>query len=147
MVAFTGVWLWWFGENTSNRVIRENDITDPFAVQVWMRRLHIIGTVGLVAVVLLMIVRAVVRRQGWRMVFHVTFLGLMGIGVWAGYDADWDAARLWSQTVGTKLSTGLSLSGDAPLPERLQSARVHLSIVPAALAAVGLVSFLHYRRE
>ncbi len=147
MVGFTGAWLWWFGENIRNRVIRENDITDPYAVQLWMRRLHTFGTWLLVAVVVLMIIRAALRQQGWRMMFLFAFLVFIGIGVWAGYDTDWDAARLWSETIGTKLSAGLNLDGGPELPDQLQSARVHLSIIPAALAAVGLISFLHYRRD
>jgi hypothetical protein len=147
LVAFTGVWLWWFAEDTTGRVIRENDITDPYAVQLWMRRLHWAGAYVVLAVVVYMILRAAMRREGQRMAFLFVFLIVMGVGVWSGYTVDWDAAQLWSETVGTKLRIGLDL-GDGPrLPEELGRARLHLSVVPAAILIVGLASFLQYRRR
>lgn len=147
MVAFTGVWLWWFGEDTTGRIIRQNDFTDPLAVQIWMRRLHAFGSYGLAAVVLFMIIRAAVRQQGLRIVFLGTFLGFLGLGMWAGFNADWDAARLWSETVGSKIRTGIAFGEGPRLPDELGRARLHLSVIPTALAIVGLTSFLHYRRR
>lgn len=146
LVAFTGAWLWWFGQDTRNRVVRDNEITDPIAIQVWMRRLHQIGTWVLVGLVILMIVRAARRHQGWRMVFLVAFLAFMAAGIWAGFDADWNDARLWSETNGTKMSAIINWGDGPPLPDGLRSARVHMAIIPGVLAGVGLLSFLHYRR-
>jgi hypothetical protein len=147
VVAFTGVWLWWFGEDIAGRVIRRNDWTDPFAAQFWMRRLHSFGSYGLGAVLVFMVMRAAIRRQGLRIVFLVTFLGFLGIGVWAGITADWEPARLWSETIGTKLRTGFALGEGPRFPDELRRVRLHLSIVPAALAIVAMASFLHYRRR
>jgi hypothetical protein len=147
LVAFTGVWLWWFGEDTTGRVIISNNWTDPFAVQFWMRRLHSFGSYALAAVLVFMVVRAAIRQQGLRIVFLVTFLGFLGIGVWAGLTADWEPARLWSETIGTKLRTGFALGEGPRLPDELGRVRLHLSVVPAALAIVALTSFLHYRRR
>ncbi len=147
LVAFTGVWLWWFAEPIAGRVVSTNDITDPYAVQVWMRWLHWGGCYVVGAVVVYMIIRAAVRRDGQRTAFLFVFLIVLGVGVWSGYTVDWEAAQLWSETVGTKLSTGLSL-GDGPrLPEELGRARLHLSVLPAAMLIVGITSFLQYRRR
>lgn len=147
MVAFTGVWLWWFGEDTTGRIIRDNVWTDPLAVQIWMRRLHAFGSYGLAAVLVFMVLRAAIRQQGLRIVFLVTFLGFLGLGIWAGFNADWEAARLWSNTAGTKLRTAISIGEGPRLPDELGRARLHLSVIPAALAIVALTSFLHYRRR
>lgn len=147
VVAFSGAWLWWFGQNIRDRVIRSNDIADPYAVQVWMRRLHSIGTWVLIGTVVVLILRAASRRQGWSMVFLFAFLVFAGVGIWTGYDADWDGARLWSETVGTKLAVGADLGDGPPLPSDLQRARVHLSIIPATLLAVGLLALAQYRRS
>lgn len=147
LVAFTGVWLWWFGEDTTGRVITTNNWTDPFAVQFWMRRLHSFGSYALAAVLVFMVIRAAIRRQGLRIVFLVTFLGFLGIGVWAGLTADWEPARLWSETIGTKLRAGFALGEGPRLPDELGRVKLHLSVVPAALAIVALTSFLHYRRR
>ena len=112
-----------------------------------MRRLHWGGCYIVGAVVVFMIMRAAVRREGQRMVFLFLFLIVLGVGVWSGYTVDWEAAQLWSETVGTKLSTGLSL-GDGPrLPEDLGRARLHLSVVPAVMLTVGLTAYLQYRRR
>jgi len=147
LVAFTGVWLWWFGEDIAGRVIHRGDWTDPFAVQFWMRRLHSFGSYGLVAVLVFMVMRAATRRQGLRIVFLVTFLGFLAIGVWAGITADWEPARLWSETIGTKLRTGFAFDEGPRLPDELGRVRLHLSVVPVALAIVALASLLHYRRR
>ena len=145
--AFSGFWLWWFGEDITARVIRENDITDPFAVQVWMRRIHLACVVGVAIVLVFMVVRAAIRQQGWRIMFIVVFLGFLGVGAWAGYTADWEAARLWSDTVGTKGRAVIAIGEGARLPDELGRVRLHLSIVPTALLIVGLTSFMHYRRR
>ena len=147
MVAFTGVWLWWFGEDTTGRVIRENSWTDPLAVQIWMQRLHHYGSYALAVVLVFMVVRAMVRQQGLRIVFLVSFLGFLALGIWAGYNADWEAARVWSDTVGTKGRTVIAV-GDGPrLPDALGRVRLHLSVIPIALAIVALISFMQYRRR
>lgn len=147
LVAFTGVWLWWFGEDTSGLSIRQNNFTDPVAVQTWMRRLHEFGSYGLAAVLLFMVVRAVIRQQGLRIAFLATFLGFLGLGMWAGFNADWESARAWSETAGTKLRAGIAIGEGPRLPDDLGRARLHLSVIPAALAIVGLSSLLHYRRR
>jgi len=147
MVAFTGVWLWWFGEDTTGLVIRENSWTDPLAVQIWMQRLHHYGSYALAVVLVFMVVRAMVRQQGLRIVFLVSFLGFLALGIWAGYNADWEAARVWSDTVGTKGRTVIAV-GDGPrLPDALGRVRLHLSVIPIALAIVALISFMQYRRR
>lgn len=145
--AFSGFWLWWFGEDITARVIRENDFTDPFAVQVWMRRIHLFSA-GVVAVVLLfMVLRAVIRQQGWRIAFILVFLAFLGVEAWAGYTADWEAARLWSDSVGSKGRTIIAIGEGARLPDELGRVRLHLSIVPTALLIVALSAFMHYRRR
>ena len=148
LVAFTGVWLWWFGQNTTGRVVRNNnDITDPFAIQLWMRRLHSFGSYALAAVIVFMIVRAAVQRDAWRAIFLLLFVIFVGIGVWAGATADWDAARLWSETVGGKLRAGFDMGNGPQLPDKLRRARVHLSVVPVAMLVVAVLSLVHYRRN
>ena len=145
--AFSGFWLWWFGEDISVRVIRENDFTDPYAVQVWMRRIHWFAAVSVGVVLVFMVVRAVIRQQGWRIIFILVFLGFLGVGAWAGYTADWEAARLWATTVGTKGRAVIALGEGATLPDELGRVRLHLSIVPTALMIIALSSFMHYRRR
>ena len=146
LAAFTGMWLWWFGQDTSGLIIRENDITDPYAVQTWMRRLHTFGAYATAVVVVFMIMRAAAQRQSWRTVFLFAFLLLAVVGIWTGVNADWDAARLWSETMGTKLSAGIDIGDNRRLPDELRVARSHLSVVPAAMLGVAFLSFLHYRR-
>ena len=111
-----------------------------------MRRIHIFGAAGVAVVLVFMVVRAAVRKQGWRILFIVVFLGFLGVGAWAGFTADWEAARLWSDTVGTKARTVIAIGDGARLPDELGRARLHLSIVPAALLIVALSAFMHYRR-
>lgn len=145
--AFSGFWLWWFGEDITGRVVRENDITDPFAAQVWMRRIHLIAVAVVALVLLFMVVRAVVRQQGLRVVFIAVFLAFLAVGAWAGYTADWEAARLWSDTVGTKGRAVMAIGEGATLPDELGRVRLHLSVIPTALLMVALSSFMHYRRR
>jgi len=147
LTAFTGVWLWWFGEDVAPRVGSVNRLTDPHTVHLWMGRLHWIGGYVVSTVIVFMILRAVARRAPWQLLFLALFLGLLGVGIWAGYTADWESARLWASTVGTKMTAGMNF-GDRPgLPADLRRARVHLSIVPASMLVVALVSFRHYRRS
>ena len=146
--AFTGVWLWWFGQDISNRVGISNSFTDPFAAQAWMRRLHWGASIGVCIVIGFMTLRAVVARHGgWRVFFLVLFLVLLGIGLWSGYEADWNQARMWSETVGSKFGIGINLGDRPSLPPGLRDARVHVAIVPAALAIVALASFYNYRQS
>lgn len=147
LVVVTGAWLWWFGQNTRNQVIRANDLSDQYALQIWTRRVHAISTWVLIGAVVLLVIQAARRGFGWRVLFLLAFLVFAGVAVWSGYDADWEAARLWSETVGTKLAVGLPI-GDAPaLPADLDSSRLHLSVIPAVLVATGLLAVLQHRRS
>jgi len=148
LVAFSGVWLWWFGQDISDRVGITNDLDDPLAPQVWMRQLHRGAAYAVAMIIFLMVVRALVQRGGgWRVLFLVLFLLLLGVGFGTGFVAEWNEARVWSETTGGKVRAGLDLTDLPPLPDSLRQVRVHLSIVPAALLVVALGSFYQYRRN
>ena len=146
MTVFSGFWLWWFGEDIAARVVRENDFTDPYAVQVWMRRIHLFGAIGVGVLLTFIVARAAIRQQGWRIMFIVVFLGFLVLEVWARITADWGAVRLWSDTIGTKGRAVIAIGDGARLPDELGRVRLHLSVVPIALLIIGLSSFMQYRR-
>lgn len=147
LVAVTGAWLWWFGENTANQVVRTNDLSDQYSVQVWVRRAHSVSTWLLIGAAVVMVLRAAQRRYGWQVVYLLAFLVFAAVAVWSGLGADWDAARLWSATTGSKLAVGLPLDDSPPLPTPLDDARLHLSIVPAVLLATAVLALLQQRRS
>lgn len=146
-VAVTGGWLWWFGQNTANQVVRANDLSDQYSLQVWMRRAHSVSTWLLIAAAVAMVLQAAQRRHGWKAVYLLAFVAFSGIAVYSGFEADWEAARLWSETTGSKLAVGLPLDDSPALPVALDDARLHLSIVPAVLIATGVLALMQQRRS
>lgn len=143
IVAMSGVWLWFLSERSG----RLAGLDDPFVAHRWIGRIHWVAAIVLGVVIGFMALRAISEAQGWSFVFLALFMFLLVIGFVTGYQTDWDAARLWASTVGSKFGTGLQLGDGPALPRSLREVRVHLSIVPAALLAVTVGSFWRYRRS
>jgi hypothetical protein len=148
VTAVSGLWLWFFSEPSAlqGAIGRGVEIAEPFTLHLWVKRLHVVATVVVALSAVAILVRAVVSRAHWELVFLVTLGILLGLGYWSAFAVDWHEVGLWRLTLGTKFDAFSPLADAPSLDGQLPRFRIHVVFVPALMTVLGIAALTAHRR-